>query len=382
MPQTLALPCPHFQAQRCTSCRWLERPYAQQLEAKQAALQALLADFTVVEWCEPVASPLQGFRNKAKMVALGAAHQPILGILGNDGKPLSLTDCPLYPAPMQALLKRLERWIQQAGLPPYRLDKQKGELKYTLLTHSSAQDQYLLRFVLRSDQALPRIQANLSLLLADFPNITVISANIQPIHMAILEGEQEIFLSGATRLPEQFNDVPLYIRPKSFFQTNPSVAAQLYQTAREWTQTPQAKVIWDLFCGVGGFGLHCSNPDTQLTGIEIEPEAIRCARDSAQALGLNHVDFQALDSKQFQKNLANKPDLVIVNPPRRGIGAELATQLAHLNPAAILYSSCNAVSLAQDLKQLTNYQIQRVQLFDMFAHTGHFETLVLLTHCR
>ena len=379
MLQSPSLSCQHFQAQHCTSCRYLDRSYEQQLAAKQTELHRLLADFEVAEWCQPVASPLQGFRNKAKMVAQGAAHEPILGIMGHHGQALSLTDCPLYPPPMQALLKRLEHWVQQAGLPPYRLDKQKGELKYILLTHSSALDQYLLRFVLRSEQAIPRIQNNLPLLLADFPNIRVISANIQPIHMAILEGEQEIFLTTSRRLPEQLNHVPLYIRPKSFFQTNPLVAAKLYQTAQTWTQTLQPKVIWDLFCGVGGFGLHCARVDTRLLGIEIEAEAIACACDSAQALGLKNAQFQALDSKQFQPQAEDKPDLVIVNPPRRGIGVELATQLAALNPKAILYSSCHALTLAQDLQQLPAYHLQRVQLFDMFPHTAHFETLVLLT---
>ncbi|WP_298612818.1 23S rRNA (uracil(747)-C(5))-methyltransferase RlmC [uncultured Thiothrix sp.] len=377
-PQTLN--CPHFQAKRCLSCTWIEQPYAQQLAAKQAVLKGLLANFEVEEWCEPVPSPLQGFRNKAKMVVLGAAHQPILGILSPDGTAQSLIDCPLYPPAMQALLKRLERWIQQAGLPPYRLDKQKGELKYILLTQSMAYDHYMLRFVLRSEQVIPRIQANLALLLADFPNITVISANIQPIHMAILEGEQEIFLSATKCLPEQFNHVPLYIRPKSFFQTNPTVAAALYQTAREWTQALQPKVIWDLFCGVGGFGLHCVSTESQLTGIEIAAEAIACARDSAQAMGLKKINFQALDSAKFNHPSAEKPDLVIVNPPRRGIGKAVCEYLADLNPKAILYSSCNAESLTQDLKYLEGYQIQKVQIFDMFAHTGHFESLVLLVN--
>lgn len=378
MPLRPAPHCPHFQAQRCTSCRWLDRSYEQQLLAKQTELQRLLAGFEVDEWYDPVQSPLQGFRNKAKMVALGAAHEPILGIVSPDGSALSLTDCMLYPPAMQALLKRLERWIQQAGLPPYRVDKAKGELKYILLTQSSAYDQYMLRFVLRSEQALPRIQANLPLLLADFPSISVISANIQPVHMAILEGEQEIFLTDEQRLPEQFNDVPLYIRPKSFFQTNPTVAAKLYQTAREWTQTLQPKVIWDLFCGVGGFGLHCAKPDTELVGIEIEAEAIRCARDSATALGLKQVHFQALDSNQFPQTNTTQPDVVMVNPPRRGLGTELCASLNRLNPPAIVYSSCNATTLAQDLQHLKNYRIQRMQLFDMFAHTAHFETLALL----
>lgn len=370
--------CPHFQAQRCLSCRWIEQPYALQLTAKQAELKRLLAEFAVAEWCEPIASPPQGFRNKAKMVALGAAHAPILGIVSPDGQAVSLTDCLLYPPPMQALLKRLEHWIQQAGIPPYRVDKTKGELKYILLTHSQAQNAYMLRFVLRSEQALARIQASLPLLLAEYPNIRVISANIQPIHMAVLEGEQEIFLSTETRLLEQFNQVPLYIRPKSFFQTNPAIAAKLYQTAQTWTQSLAPNSIWDLFCGVGGFGLHCTQPDTALTGIEIEAEAIACARDSAQALGLKQIDFRALDSNHWSEQSLPSPDLVIVNPPRRGLGTDLCAQLAKLNPPAILYSSCNALTLSQDLRALKNYKIQRIQLFDMFVHTTHFETLVLL----
>ncbi len=378
MPSPHTLNCPHFQAQRCLSCTWIAKSYEQQLADKQATLKELLRDFTIENWHDPVPSNIRSFRNKAKMVVLGAAHQPILGILSPDGTPQSLNDCPLYPPAMQALLQRLERWIQQAGLPPYRLDKQKGELKYILLTHSLAHDQYLLRFVLRSEQAIPRIQANLPLLLTDFPNITVISVNIQAIHMAILEGEQEIFLTEAKRLPEQFNHVPLYIRPKSFFQTNPNVAAQLYQTAREWIQTLQPQIIADLFCGVGGFGLHCANTETQLIGIEIEPEAIACARDSAAVMGLKQVHFQTLDFNQCQPDAACKPEVVIVNPPRRGIGKELCHYLNTLQPKSILYSSCNAVTLAQDLRQLTGYRLERVQLFDMFAHTGHFETLCLL----
>jgi 23S rRNA (uracil747-C5)-methyltransferase len=379
MPIPDTVHCPHFQAKQCLSCRWIERPYAEQLAAKQTELKNLLAELEIETWHEPVVSPLQGMRNKAKMVALGAAHAPILGIISPSGEAVSLTDCLLYPPPMQALLKRLERWIQQAGLPPYRIDKQKGELKYVLLTHSAAHDQYMLRFVLRSEQALPRIQANLPLLLQDYPNIRVISANIQPIHMAILEGEQEIFLSAERRLLEQFNQVPLYIRPKSFFQTNPHVAAQLYQTARIWTQPLKAQIIWDLFCGVGGFGLHCADPDTQLIGIEIEAEAIACAKDSAAALGLTHVEFQALDSNQVHAKNFNPPDLVIVNPPRRGLGKALCAELTKINSAAILYSSCNALTLHQDLQALSHYHIKHVQLFDMFVHTTHFETLVLLT---
>ncbi|MDF0533935.1 23S rRNA (uracil(747)-C(5))-methyltransferase RlmC [Shewanella sp. A32] len=372
--------CHHFAAGSCQSCRHIQQPLTEQLAAKQSLLQQLLAPFAAQEWLPPVSGPQTGFRNKAKMVVLGAAHQPILGIPGPDGEPVSLCDCPLYPADMQQLLQQLQQFVQQAGIPPYRIDKARGELKFILLTRAQVSGEFMLRFVLRSSEAIPRIERQLPGLLQAFPSIKVVTVNLQPVHMARLEGEEEIWLAGEPRLREVFNEVPLYIRPKSFFQTNPVVAAQLYQSAREWLRPIAPSSVWDLFCGVGGFGLHCANGDTQLTGIEIEAEAIACARLSAQQLGLENVNFQALDSTDFAagKNATEVPDVIIVNPPRRGIGNALCQQLSDFAPAYILYSSCNPQSLAQDLAAIDGYCLQRVQLFDMFPHTDHFEVLALL----
>jgi 23S rRNA (uracil747-C5)-methyltransferase len=374
----MSLHCPHFTESYCQSCKWIEQDYPEQLAAKQQHLHKLLADQPVAKWLPPVTSAEQGFRNKAKMIALGAAHAPVLGIVGADGEAVSLTACALYPPEMQALLQRLEHWVKQAGLPPYNIKKAKGELKYLLLNLSQQHGEYMLRLVLRSEDAIPRIRNALPLLLADYPEIKVVSVNIQPIHMAILEGEREIILTEAKQLPENFNGVPLSIRPKSFFQTNPGVATQLYQTAREWSQILQPASIWDLFCGVGGFGLHCATPDTALTGIEIEAEAIACAKESAAALGLKNVTFAALDSGGFANLQSTAPDLLIVNPPRRGLGSELCQQIGSLAPPNIFYSSCNPETLAQDIARLPDYRLKRVQLFDMFPHTAHYEVLVWL----
>ena len=196
--------------------------------------------------------------------------------------------------------------------------------------------------------------------------------------MAIMEGEHEIPLTEQQALEEQFNQVPLYIRPQSFFQTNPQVASQLYAIARDWVRALGISSMWDLFCGVGGFGLHCAQPQTRLTGIEISAEAIACAKQSAQTLGLQQVDFQALDSTRFATAEGEVPELVLVNPPRRGIGKELCDYLNRMAPGYILYSSCNALSMAKDLAMLPDYRVERVQLFDMFPHTAHYEVLTLL----
>ena len=138
--------------------------------------------------------------------------------------------------------------------------------------------------------------------------------------------------------------------------------------------------MWDLFCGVGGFGLHCATPEMKLTGIEISAEAIACATRSAQKIGLQNVQFSALDSTRFASAEGEVPELVLVNPPRRGIGAELCEYLGKMAPDYILYSSCNAQTMAQDIARLKNYRIEQVQLFDMFPHTAHYEVLTLLVH--
>jgi 23S rRNA (uracil747-C5)-methyltransferase len=370
--------CAQYTAGTCRSCQWLEKPYATQLSEKQHHLANLLADFTVAEWREPVAGKEQAFRNKAKMVVSGSVERPLLGMLHRDGTPVDLCDCPLYPASFSDVFRHLKTFIARAGLTPYNVARKRGELKHLLLTESQYSGGLMLRFVLRSESKLAQLRAALPWLQQQVPALQVISVNIQPVHMAILEGEREIPLTSQQALEEHFNQVPLFIRPQSFFQTNPQVAAALYATARDWVAERDIASMWDLFCGVGGFGLHCARPDTQLTGIEISAEAIACAKISAERLGLERVEFKALDSTGFATGNDSVPELVLVNPPRRGIGSELCQYLDHMAPPRLLYSSCNAQTMAKDLAELKNYRIERVQLFDMFPHTAHYEVLTLL----
>ena len=370
--------CALYDADRCRSCQWIERPIAEQLAAKMADLQTLLAGFTVADWCAPVCGPEQGFRNKAKMVVSGSVERPLLGMLHRDGTPEDLTDCPLYPPSFAPVFAALKPFIARAGLTPYNVARKRGELKYLLLTESQLDGGMMLRFVLRSENKLAQLRAALPWLQAQLPQLKVITANIQPVHMAIMEGEQEIFFTEQQALAERFNGVPLWIRPQSFFQTNPTVASALYATARDWVRALPVNHMWDLFCGVGGFGLHCATPEMTLTGIEIAPEAIACAKQSAAELGLDKLHFQALDSTQFATAQADIPQLVLVNPPRRGIGKALCDYLSEMAPQYIIYSSCNAQTMAKDITHLPGYRIEKVQLFDMFPHTAHYEVLTLL----
>ncbi len=374
--------CQHFQAGRCQSCQWLAKPYARQLADKQQQLTELLAPLQPLELLAPVASAEQGFRYKAKMVVLGSVEQPVLGIVNAKGEQVDLADCPLYPASFAPVFALCKAFISRTKLTPYDIASRRGELKYILLSQSLHSGRFMLRFVLRSKSCLASITKHLPWLLQQLPELELCSVNLQPAAAAILEGAEEIVLTSQNVLAEQLNQVPLYLQPQSFFQTQPVMAASLYGTAAQWAaaiqQDGKFSQIWDLFCGVGGFGLHLLKPGQSLVGIEIAPAAIASAKRSAAELGLANVSFQALDASAFASAAANPPDLLVVNPPRRGLGTTLCQDIERLAPGWLLYSSCNAQTLVQDLVKFRQYQLFKVQLFDMFAHSSHYEVLTLL----
>ncbi|MFI2104281.1 23S rRNA (uracil(747)-C(5))-methyltransferase RlmC [Isoptericola sp. NPDC019693] len=410
--------CPHFDAGRCHSCTLLATPYPTQVEEKVAHVRALLADDRI-DWLPAVTGPESGFRNKAKMVVSGTVDEPVLGILGSAAGPfagqgIDLTDCGLYPRALQESFPVLAELITRARLQPYdatspsrgarrretpRESAWRGELKHVLVT-LSADGELMVRFVLRSQEPVARLRKHLPWLLAALPQVAVVSVNVQPAHAAVLEGELEIVLTERQALPMRLDGITLHLRPQSFFQTNTAVATALYAQARAWVDEVAPASLWDLYCGVGGFALHCAAPGRAVTGIEISAEAVASAtatRDGLAALpadavvagrdagwwadAVAGVRFAAGDATELAPGSAHDdaaPELVIVNPPRRGIGADLSRRLEESGVSHVLYSSCNAVTLAEDLARMPSLRPTRARLLDMFPQTSHYEVLVLL----
>lgn len=370
--------CHHFDAARCRSCTWIEQPYADQLAAKQERCRDLVDPFGPLDWLPPVASAEAGFRNKAKMAVGGTVDAPTLGILDPGGVGVDLRDCPLYPASLQAALPVLAEFVTLARLVPYDVPTRRGELKYVLATESP-DGELMVRFVLRSSEALPRLRKHLPWLLAALPRAVVVSANLLPEHKAVLEGDTEVVLTERSTLRMRVNEVDLHLRPQSFFQTNTDVAAALYRIGRDWVDAAAPRSVWDLYCGVGGFALHVARPGRTVVGIETSAEAVASAEQSRDDLGLAGVRFAAGDATAFALGAAAPPDLVVVNPPRRGIGPALAGWLEESGVRDVVYSSCNAASLARDLAAMPSLRPRRARLLDMFPQTGHYEVVVALS---
>ena len=366
--------CDHFDAHRCRSCTLLEVPYARQLADKQRHVEGLLP--AGIAWQVPISSRQEGFRNKAKMVVAGSIGQPTLGILDRHQLGVDLRDCGLHTAGLQACLPVLADFVTRAALTPYDVPARRGELKHLIVTESPA-GELMVRFVLRSEEPVARIRKHLPTLLAELPGLRVASVNLQPEHKAILEGDRELLLTEQETLTMTVNGIDLHLRPQSFFQTNTEVAAALYREAREWIDELDPSTAWDLYCGVGGFALHAAAPGRSVTGIELSREAVASARLSAREAGAR-AEFAAGDATAYALERQHAPDLVIVNPPRRGIGPELSGWLDRSTTSQVLYSSCNAVSLARDLAAMPSLTPTRGRLLDMFPNTDHYEVLVLL----
>lgn len=375
----MSVHCAYFDAQRCRSCSDIELPYADQLARKQLGLQKQLADWPDLHWLPPVASAVRGFRSKAKMAVGGSVESPTLGLLDAQGHAEDLADCLLYPPALSIAFSPIKRFIGAARLTPYDITSRRGELKFVLLTLAEHSGELMLRFVLRSREALGRMQLALPSLRANLPQLRVISVNLQPVPAAIIEGSEEIALSECQHLRIELNGVPFFLRPRGFFQTNQPVAAALYRQAQDWVSHCAPTRVWDLFCGVGGFAAHCSDESRAVHGIELSEEAIEGARLCASEMGLPKLTFEARDAAaQLTFPVDGCPDLVIVNPPRRGIGSDLCAALDSSSVGWLIYSSCNPVSLAADLRRMPSLQPREARLLDMFPHTSHSETLVLL----
>ena len=196
--------CARSSAGDCHSCEWLSLAYSEQINQKQHNLLDLLPKNYAFTQLAPVESQQVQFRNKAKMVVSGSVEKPILGLRKPEGEGVDLCQCPLYPASFEPVFPILKTFIAKAGLVPYNVERRRGELKFILLTESRHNHSMMLRFVLRSEKKLAQLRQALPWLQAQLPQLAVISVNIQPVHMAILEGEQEIVLTEKTFLDEYF----------------------------------------------------------------------------------------------------------------------------------------------------------------------------------
>ena len=379
----MQLQCRYFEAGECRSCSLIETPYAQQLADKQDRCRALLPSVPDGAWLPAFSGGDRGFRNRAKLVVGGRPGRVTLGILGPAGEGVDLRECAIQSPGIAAVIPALGEFLETTGLPPYDVPRRRGEVKFVHVTEAPS-GELMIRFVVRSERALGVLKDQLPRLRRLVPAAVVISVNLLPEHKAVLEGEREELLVGSSlpmRLGSAERPLTLHLRPQSFFQTNTAVARELYAQAARWVAAVAPASVWDLYCGVGGFELHvaAAGSEADVLGVELTGAAVDSARRSAREAGIA-ARFVAADATEFALSAETRelPELLSVNPPRRGIGERLAGWVEGSVIPHVVYSSCNPESLARDLAAMPSYEVREGRVFDMFPHTSHLEVAVLL----
>lgn len=375
--------CSYFSAGTCNSCSLLSVGAGNRIAGKESLVLKALSDRGITpSSIEPIRVPSSpwGSRCKTKVSVTGSATQSTLGIVRSDLSTQDLSECPLTPDHVQQLFGTLKELIRDKKLTPYNIKERTGELKNIIVTHNHDASQGILRFVLRSPVAIPTIRASVASLQAKHPWVSVISCNIQPIPAAILEGPEEEILSHQRSIEVRYNDITLSFMPQSFMQVTHEIAEALYHRAVTYVRENSFSRALDLFCGVGGFSLSIASSVPRIIGVEVSPMAVESAHHSASRMAASHASFFAADVEEFlSHSLTDEPDLVIVNPPRRGLSEGIRTRLLELRPAAILYSSCDPETFARDVSGMTSdYELKILAPLDMFPMTNHCEVLGIL----
>jgi 23S rRNA (uracil747-C5)-methyltransferase len=373
---------------RCRSCNLLQGIKGKTLQEiyqprEEGILKLFSEYFGSDTICHELFSPKHPFhsRSKAKLTVSGNLEVPIIGLFTPKFKGIELTNCPLHLPAINRLMTFLPSIITKYSLTPYFVKKRSGELKGVIVQADQAENNLMLRFVVKSTELIEKIKSAIPEIQAQFPTVKVITANIQPIPHQILEGEEEFVLTKESLIWENYNRIKVAIAHKSFLQVTPEVAEGLYGFVEKVIEKKSAKSVLDLYCGVGGFALHAGRVAKNVIGIELSKEAISCAELSAKTNSLENVKFYCKSLEESISEITNlsEVDTVICNPPRRGLDDAVINFLIETKPETIIYSSCKPETLHRDFLKLSElYKIKEFAPFDMFPLTDHCEVVLVL----
>ncbi|MGD8367393.1 MAG: 23S rRNA (uracil(1939)-C(5))-methyltransferase RlmD [Desulfobacterales bacterium] len=394
-PHRVVAPCPY--SGTCGGCKWQFVDYPTQLEYKRRHVAEALAHIGQIREV-PVAETLPsekrfGYRNKMEftcsdrrwLLSEELGNEEIdrslavgLHVPGTFDKVLDTRTCLLMPGAGNALLETVRSYIRSSGVPVYGLRSHQGYWRFVVLRHSVAFDRWMVNLVTSQDR--PENLANLAAALrADHPEVTSVVNNITARKAGIAVGESERLLAGDPVIEERIGDLTFEVSANSFFQTNTRGAAGLYRVVERFSRLSGSESVVDLYCGTGTIAMWLSRGAARVTGIELVESAVADAERNCRKNGIHNCRFIHGDIRETLPMLAEKPDLLVIDPPRVGMHKDVVAQLLAVLPERIVYVSCNPATLARDLGLLAEaYETREVQPVDMFPHTFHVEAVARL----
>ncbi|WP_404665677.1 23S rRNA (uracil(1939)-C(5))-methyltransferase RlmD [Rhabdochlamydiaceae symbiont of Dictyostelium giganteum] len=376
--------CEHFLS--CGGCSSQDIPYEEQLQRKQKVIEELFAPFKPLPIipCEHH----ENYRNKMEFsFSQNKAGDCFLGLIlkQSRGKVFNLYECTIGPLECRDLLARVRLWWEKTQLSAFNFRSGLGALRTLTFRQSKKTGQSLIMLTVSGDPhfALSQEQLNAFIDCINDPSISV----FLQIHQAIKGRPTQFFemhLAGPSHIMETLTvegrEFTFKISPSSFFQPNTLQAEKLYQAALRLPSFDVDSCVYDLYCGTGTLGIVCAPRVKKVIGIELNPYAVFDGKLNAEHNGILNIDFHQGDVADILKSQeTEKPDVVIVDPPRVGLNEAAIQELLLLNPSEILYISCNPKTQVKNIEALTGYTVKIIQPVDQFPHTPHIENICLLT---
>jgi 23S rRNA (uracil1939-C5)-methyltransferase len=380
-PDRIPSPCPAFP--RCGGCSLLSLNYGKQMEFKvQTVVEALvrIGKAELPEEIEtlPADQPLF-YRNKASFAVQGKSGNPRIGFyrVGTHAVEDSMFCETLLP-PINTIKEWIRGLLTKHGTSIYDEKRHKGFLRGLVVRHSPTTRESLLGIV-TCEGEIPSALVGDLVDGAEKLRIVGIVQNINPLKTNVILGETQRTLWGRAYLLDRLGDLEFRVSLNSFFQVNPFQTEKLYDLIRAWTQ-PQGKYVVDAYCGTGAIALWLARAGARVAGIEEMPTAVEDARHNAALNNIEQCEFHcgALENEISQFGADSGIDVLVVDPPRKGLDESVFPALSRISPERIIYVSCNPATLARDISRLTEYRIHKLCVVDMFPQTAHVEAVVLL----
>lgn len=371
----------------CGGCELAHLAYAKQGEQKQQEVQDLVnkAKLNIKVLPVHMAKSAFGYRNK---VIYGFAKDKNKKVYSGLYAPKShrvvnTKGCKMQPNLVNEILDEITHLVDSMKIELYSPKTGTGLLRHVLIRYAKDTNEVMVVFV-TSSKVFPSRKNLVNALRAKFPQIKTIVQNINPRDTSIVLQDETIVLYGNGMISDKLCGLTFSFNASSFYQVNHDQCEVLYTLAKEMLDLNNTDKILDTYCGVGTIGLTLASSCRQVTGVEINKDAVEMARLNAKQNGIRNARFIAMDSTRFMQDAARNHvhyDAIILDPPRAGTTKEFIEAAVKLTPNKILYISCDPRTQVRDLSQFRRlgYSAQTMELVDMFPNTSHIESLVLLT---
>ena len=385
-PKRCDILCPAYG--KCGGCSLMHIDYSHQLEIKKGIINNALKRIGGFSEgvTEMIGAPSQ-FRYRNKMIfPIGEIKgETVSGFYRERSHDIiPLDDCLLGSDFNAALLSATKDYMSECNVKSYDESSGKGDIRriFTRYGHESGD---IMVVISATRENIPKKDILVEKLLKVSPNITSIILNINSKKTNLVLGDKNIILYGNDTISDTLLGVEYKISAHSFYQVNPVQTENLYKKALEYADIDADDVVMDIYCGIGTISLSASKLAKKVVGVEIVPQAIENAKENAARNGIKNTEFYCADAQDLVPKLIKSgisPDIVLIDPPRKGSDEDTLSAITKANPKRIVYVSCNPATLARDMKFLKTlgYSPEKICGVDMFANTNHVETVVKL--CR